>query len=98
MITAKNVLNMSESDESKRLTFYNAIENGAWKISENHNPVYGGYTEINYTLTVKNSCGEHSKWLIVRRMGFSGKCSLPENVPSLSSIHKFRQASWSNEK
>ena len=73
-------LNMSGSDESKRLTFYNAIENGARKISENHNPVYGGYTEINYTLTVKNSCGERSKWLIVRRMGFSGKCSLPENV------------------
>jgi hypothetical protein len=22
----------------------------------------------------------YSKWLIVRRMGFSGKCSLPENV------------------
>jgi hypothetical protein len=42
-------LNMSGSDESKRLTFYNAIENGARKISENHNPVYGGYTEINYT-------------------------------------------------
>jgi hypothetical protein len=54
---------MSGSDESKRLTFYKAIENGARKISENHNPVYGGYTEINYTLTVKNSCGEHSKWL-----------------------------------
>jgi hypothetical protein len=33
-------LNMSESDESKRLTFYNAIENGAWKISENQIPLY----------------------------------------------------------
>jgi sacsin len=73
-------LNMSGSDESKRLTFYNAIENGVRKISENHNPVYGSHTEINYTLTVKNSCGDRSKWLIVRRMGFSGKCSLPENV------------------
>jgi hypothetical protein len=47
---------------------------------ENHNPVYVDYTDINYTLTVGNSCGERSKWLIVRRMGFSGKCSLPENV------------------
>lgn len=73
-------LNMSGSDESKHLTFYNAIENGARKISENHNPVYGDYTEINYTLTVRTSCGELSKWLIVRRMGFSGKCRLPENI------------------
>ncbi|CAG2253132.1 unnamed protein product [Mytilus edulis] len=73
-------LNMSSADESKRTEFYNAIEQASKTINENKNPDCLSSTELKYQVHINESCGKLTKWLIVRRVGFSKTEKCPDEI------------------
>ncbi|CAG2253138.1 unnamed protein product [Mytilus edulis] len=75
-------LEMSDKDAEMRQQFYNMIDTGAKRIRNCLDPGSIDPTEAKYLADISDSNGAYSKWLIVRRMGFSGKRKIPEEVLS----------------
>ncbi|VDI12593.1 sacsin [Mytilus galloprovincialis] len=75
-------LEMSDKDAEMRQQFYNMIDTGAKRIRDCQEPDSIDPTEAKYFADIRDCNGACSKWLIVRRMGFSGIHKLPEEVLS----------------
>ncbi|XP_052100068.1 sacsin-like isoform X2 [Mytilus californianus] len=73
-------LEMSDTDAEMRQKFYNMIDSGSKSIRDCQEPDSIDPNEVKYFADIRDCNGAYSKWLIVRRMGFSGKHKIPEEV------------------